>query len=332
MNQFFINNHNIHRFMLKLLSSRAIYALREETGNFYWDRYTTETVGLINIGKYRSITSIKQFFFPVQEFLSDIKSHPLAIVGPKSCDLHLLNTSDKIFLEGMFADDFYKHKRSDALIISSDCTDCKLSCFCTKMDITPYPQKNYDINLSPIKEGYVVDCVSNIGEELIRQSPNLFQKAIEQQLHEKEKNRKDLTEKVKKQNEKFKWEEPLMTVEKNMVSKLWKDEIAKSCVECDGCRYVCGSCYCFLLGETKDFYSKIRTWDSCQSAGYGRVAGGANPRKEKFQRLQNLYNCKMIYRKKNFGNYACSGCGRCIEVCPAKIDIRESLQRITNDE
>lgn len=331
MTQYFIHNHNLQRFLLKVLSSRTFYALSGSGGIYSWSRFSTETVGSLEVGKYRAASPVKQFMFPVEELLAGVKPHPVAIMGVKSCDIHLLATSDNIFLGGVAADDFYKQKRADALIISADCTDCLESCFCVKMGVNPYPEKNFDINLSPIKEGFVVECGSNIGENLIGQSPNLFQKAIDQQIHEKAKNRKAMIEKIARQNERFSWKNPKEITEKNSGAKIWKENIAKPCVECDGCRWVCGSCYCFLLGETRNLSDKIRTWDSCQSAGYGRVASGANPMKEKSQRLENYYNCKFLYRYKNFGKFACSGCGRCIDVCPGKIDIRESLEKLYKD-
>lgn len=332
MTQYFINKHNLHRFLLKVLSKGLLYSLKDNKGDYFWKRFSPEMVESLNVGKYRAIAPIKQFFFPSEELLDEPRSHHTTLLGVKSCDIHLLYTADNIFLSGVAVDDFYRRKRSDTIIISVDCTDVRPSCFCVKMGVNPYPEKNFDINLSPIKEGYVVTYGSNIGENFISESPNLFQKAIEQQIHEKEKNRKEMIEKVSRQNEKFSWKNPKEIVEKTFGTKLWKENISKTCVECDGCRWVCGSCYCFLLGETKNLWNKKRTWDSCQSPGYARVAGGANPMREKARRLQNYYDCKLVYRHKNFGLYACSGCGRCIEVCPGKIDIRESLQKLVSEK
>jgi ferredoxin len=328
--QYFINRQNLSRFLLKVLSARSLFALKEKSADYEWAKFSTDTVEHVVTGRYRAAIPPKMFFFPPSEVLDSPEPFPSAVLGVKSCDIRLLHTSDGIFLGGSAEDDFYKRKRADTLLISADCTDCKDTCFCVKMGLNPWPEKNFDINLSPIAEGFVVECGSNIGEDLVRQSPNLFQKAIDQQTREKEKNRRAVAEKVAAQNSRFDWREPSEIVAASENSTLWKDgSISKTCVECDGCRWVCGSCYCFLLGETQGFWDKTRTWDSCQSAGYARVAGGSNPRREKYQRLRNYYMCKLVYRPKNFGLLACSGCGRCIEVCPGKIDIRESLQKLS---
>ncbi len=339
---YFINKSNLSRFFLKLFASRRLFGLKtsKDITQYEWCEYSSLTIDSLDVGKYRALEPAKMFFFPSSELLSssDDKSggvgaegnRPLVVVGLKSCDIRLFHTSDNIFLGGVAEDDFYKQKRSPAIFISADCTDCRESCFCTKMGLNPWPEKNFDINLSPVGDGYVVECGSNIGEDMVRQSPNLFQKAIDQQIREREKNRKEIYDKVSGQNAGYTWKEPSKLVEENFLSNLWQEDIARTCVECDGCRWACGSCYCFLLGETDNFWDKFRTWDSCQSAGYARVAGGANPRREKYQRLRNYYMCKLVYRPKNFSLYACSGCGRCIEVCPGKIDIRKTLEKLNS--
>ncbi|MBU2567948.1 MAG: 4Fe-4S dicluster domain-containing protein, partial [Elusimicrobia bacterium] len=67
------------------------------------------------------------------------------------------------------------------------------------------------------------------------------------------------------------------------------------------------------------------TWDACHYTSYGRMAGGSNPRHKLFERFRNRYQCKFNFRRENFGVYACTGCGRCFEVCPGKIDIRKVM-------
>jgi len=41
------------------------------------------------------------------------------------------------------------------------------------------------------------------------------------------------------------------------------------------------------------------------------------------QRFRNRYLCKLQLMERNFDIFGCTGCGRCIEVCPAGIDIRK---------
>ncbi|MBN1270235.1 MAG: 4Fe-4S dicluster domain-containing protein, partial [Kiritimatiellae bacterium] len=73
-------------------------------------------------------------------------------------------------------------------------------------------------------------------------------------------------------------------------------------------------------------------WDSCLFKNFARVAGGANPRSHRAERLLNRFD-----KKFNFfpgvleGLYACDGCGRCIEACTGQIDIRDVLKRAVDE-
>jgi len=113
---------------------------------------------------------------------------------------------------------------------------------------------------------------------------------------------------------------------------MWEEE-AKACVECGACTLICPTCHCFLLYDQKDEarMARLRVWDSCMFKGYARVAGGANPRPKLWMRLRNRFDKKFDYFPKVADFYACTGCGRCISACPAKIDIRKVLKRLVEN-
>jgi sulfhydrogenase subunit beta (sulfur reductase) len=112
---------------------------------------------------------------------------------------------------------------------------------------------------------------------------------------------------------------------------LWEKHCA-TCVTCGACTHACPTCHCFILVDIPigEKYPKMKYWDSCQYTGYARVAGGANPKKERFQRFQNRYYCKLDFKPENFQVLACTGCGRCIAACQGKIDIRKVLRDFTS--
>lgn len=329
----YINVRNWQNFLLNQIDRYNIFSLfssaKDDNVEYNYSLLSAENLNNTVVGKYRSAVPVKSFFFPPAEKITsfDVKK-PKILIGVKACELAHLKLLDAMFLGGEYRDTVYEDARKNTIIISTDCTACKDSCFCSIIRGQPYPVSGFDINLRPIGDDFVVEILSEQGKELVDKNKQLFQDSVQDHIDESEKNRIIVNENILKINKDFAPALGGMLNEsvKPSRSDLWK-EIAKECVECGGCRFFCSTCYCFLIGEQKNF-EKFRLWDACQFKGYARVAGGANPRPAKEKRYKNLYSCKIDYRFANFGFYACTGCGRCIEVCPAEIDIRKVLTQI----
>lgn len=248
----------------------------------------------------------------------------------KACDLASLPIMDYVFKEGDFQDPLYIGNRENTIIISSDCTDCLETCFCTLVDNNPYPEKDFDINLSEIGPqnggGFILTVATEKGEKIL--DKNLLQEPTENQLKEAEANRENIKNKVRTQvaNQGYNVITSLQkAVMDNFESDVWK-EVTETCVECGGCNFVCPTCHCFILSDHDK--ERYRQWDACQYKGFALVAGGANPRKKLHERLRNRYVKKFDFFQKNIELSACTGCGRCIAACIGKIDIRETLKKL----
>lgn len=248
------------------------------------------------------------------------------ISGLKACDLASLPILDFVFLKGDFIDPVYSANRENAVIISSDCTDCLETCFCTLVGNNPYPEKDFDINVSPVRDGYILTVATEKGEKML--DKKILQEPTENQLKMVEINREKIKDKVGTQvagqgyNIITNFQNTVMG---NFDSPVW-EEVTKTCVECGGCNLVCPTCHCFILSDRNE--ERYRQWDACQYKGFALVAGGANPRKRLHQRLRNRYVKKFDFFQKNIGLYACTGCGRCISACIGKIDIREVVRKL----
>ena len=72
-----------------------------------------------------------------------------------------------------------------------------------------------------------------------------------------------------------------------------------------------------LAGTTSE---RHRVWDSCFSAEYSYIHGGA-VRESTRSRYRQWMTHKLAAWKDQFGTSGCVGCGRCITWCPAAIDI-----------
>jgi ferredoxin len=189
----------------------------------------------------------------------------------------------------------------------------------------PYPTKKFDIDLSPITGGYLVEVGSDKGKTLINENPELFMDAYKIQIDEKELNRKKMGKLLDEKNAKFFLRHEISDSHKaNLMNKIWK-RLTKDCVECSACNLICPTCTCFLLldqAKEKD-NERYKVWDACLKSSYAKVAGGVNARGKLYERLQNRYQCKFDYSFDRLGRYTCVGCGRCIDGCAGNIDMRK---------
>jgi NAD-dependent dihydropyrimidine dehydrogenase PreA subunit len=246
----------------------------------------------------------------------------LILLGARGCDLEALEVLDRVFLEGEFRDPFYETRRRQLLLISADCTSCGETCFCTLVKGQPYPTKLFDLNLTPIEDGFVVEVGSEQGKRLVEENQELFDaNQAEAKAEAKAKVRNRTLALLTEKNQAYRLKMDLVESHKrNLENRTAWRRLTKDCVECSACNFICPSCSCFLLLDSRQ--SRDKVWDACLKAGYARVAGGANSRPKLYERLQNRYHCKFDYSFDRLGRYTCVGCGRCIDGCAGNIDMR----------
>lgn len=322
-------------------SETANYSIKKGAQRFYkeYDKFTDD----ITIGEVRTFEPLKAFFVAAREKVAQDFSpeaphsddKPFALVGVKNCDLKQgFKVQDHVFKNHDFQDPFYIRKREENIIIAADCTCTIDTCFCLAAGNQPYPEENFDINLSQVGDGFIVEAApTKRAQKLLDKHHALFDNAKDYQLSERKAQRqkviKKVEENIKENNipsyDSFKKD----IIEKNWESDIWMDE-SKTCVECGACTVICPTCHCFLLYDqkNKEKMERLRIWDSCMIKDYARVAGGANPRPKLWMRLRNRFEKKFDFFPKVGNFYACTGCGRCVSACPAMIDIREVLVRL----
>ena len=338
----YLSRDNLFRFLDALTSGYAVYVPVKKNEQRFYKKYLSPSEDII-IGEVRTFEPLKAFFHRARgivahNFSDDIPhsdDKPFAIVGVKACDLKGFKIQDHVFKDDDYPDPFYIKNREQNLIISADCTCAIDTCFCL-VGSKPYPQEDFDINLSQVEKGFVVEVGSEKGQEIIDKNPSLFELASESMISEKDRKREAVISEVEKniaENNVPKEEQLEGAVERNFESDIWGDE-AQTCVECGACNTICPTCHCFLLADQKDGKHLVRSrlWDSCMIKDFARVAGGANPRPRLWMRLRNRFEKKFDFFPKVASVYACTVCGRCITACPAKIDIRKVLKRLVNNE
>jgi len=232
------------------------------------------------------------------------------IFGIRPCDAHGIALMDKPFLASP-EDTLWKEKRDKTALVGLACTKPCAECFCTSMGSGPHDSTGMDIMLTPLGQGFAVQGITEKGKKLLSQAGTQERDFSPPKLPEvKVVNSKGVTEAVRR----------------NFNHAYW-DRLADRCLHCNACAYVCPTCYCFDIRDYQEGErtERVRSWESCQSPGFIRAAGGHNPRPAKGARLRQRFAHKLLYFADIFGAVKCTGCGRCVKACPVNIDIREVI-------
>ena len=341
MKQKFLKKENFERFIGILADVYQVYYLqKDKKGSLHLTKFSDELKDIV-VGEVRPFEPLKNFFFLTREKVVDgyrdsekvkeTSSKPFCILGVKNCDLSGFAILDYAFMDGDFKDPFYIKNRENNLIVAADCTKAIDTCFCHALGHQHYPEEHYDILLSELREGYLIEVATKKGSRLMEKQTGLFnnatQKHIDERDHIREHTGMEVEENIKE------YEIPRHTdfkdiIKENLESEIWEREV-ENCVECGSCNVVCPTCHCFYLVDARQNNNKevrYKIWDSCMYGRFALVAGGANPRSHLWMRLRNRFEKKFDFFPEVSGYYACTGCGRCFSGCPAKIDIRKILK------
>ena len=350
-----LDQNKLSDFLQALCGNRTVYALVKMEDQYHLVRADEWHAGKHTLGSFRPVEPLKSLVFRPREFLGHIAtpfdaaqgrhSEPSSlqeriVIGVKNCDLAALKIHDHVFLKTEPVDPFYAEAREKTIIVSCDCTDAREVCFCPAVGEQPYAREGFDINISPVSSGFVVESGSERGEKLLKDVEQHLEPADEAIVKDRDKKRAEMTQRVCDLAAKKGLQcgtDFQKAIQKTSESELWED-FAEDCVECGACNFICCTCHCFLLsdgdshaasrGTSKDKVpARVKQWDSCLYMNFARVAGGANPRKHRAERLYNRFDKKFNFFREILGKYACNGCGRCIEACAGKIDIREVLSK-----
>ena len=327
--------------LLDALAERMdLYIPKNAGSHFVYSRYDPSANVMVEDNNIRTCTPSKEFLFPLRELaavfpepLEPKEIEPYAIFGLKDCDLRSIEILDKVFREEEFEDPFYVKRREKMFIISSDCSNPADSCFCSVLNGRPFAESGFDLNISKVNGGYVVESDSPKGDDFITTNLELFIQAGDEVLTQRDTQRAETQQQLEQNNSDLKFDVPVNEIVENSQDSEVFDEEAKTCVECQACTRVCPTCHCFYLYDTKkeNYFSKMKMWDSCMRIAYPEVAGGANPRKVLGDRLKHRFMHKFSYFLERYGLNMCVGCGRCVDAEAGDVDIRQVLKKLNEE-
>ena len=320
-----------------IAEQRNLYVPSSEEDHFSFARYDPGQGQEVAFNELRVCQPVKQFLFPLREIAAVFPEpvegsgvRPFAVYGLKDCDLRSIEILDKVFAEEEFCDPSYLDRREKMLIISSDCYNPSESCFCLMMDGDVFPQKGYDLNISKIKDGYIIQAGSDKGIMLLRENESLFADVPHAAISERDSNRAQARKQLEKNLADYQFDVPInQIINEGCQSDIFDNE-SKGCVECQACTRICPTCHCFFLYDKKqeDYYQKMKIWDSCVRLDYSTVAGGENPRKLLTNRTLHRLMHKFVFFLERYGIQMCVGCGRCIDGCAGETNIRDMIKKL----
>lgn len=274
----------------------------------------------------------KSFIFPRSEVMFEFDGEravevfdenlPMVVFGLRPCEGRAISFLEKFFVENTPADPVVRRRREKITFVGLACDSPAETCFCRAVGGGPYEKKGLDVLLMEVENGFLGEAVSERGERFLTGFPA----ATEKEEKEAERRKKEAEGKIALRIDL----ERLKTVLDNGYNLPVWERLALECVNCGACTFLCPTCHCFDVADetVRGKKLRMRVWDSCQFALYSQHGSGHNPRLDPAKRYRNRVMDKFKYTVDMVGEVSCVGCGRCVRVCPAGIDIRQVVQEI----
>jgi len=322
----------------------ASYRLRDEPGAGYFD---------FVVGPH----SLKNYLFPPRETVLELTRSdgawrtepapaapsPLAVIGPRSCDLHALEVQDRVFLHGPYVDRAYQARREALFLAAVNCRRAAATCFCHSMQTGPAVGLPVDLALTETDDSFYVEIGSPRGAQAM--SPVRCTPATAEQIDDARRIPAELEKKMHARSsapvpEGRPRPRSLDTdgirdlLLGNLDHPRWS-EVAERCLACANCTMVCPTCFCSSVEEvadlTGDHVRRERSWASCFSGEHSAMNSGVVRNTIAAQYRQWLTH-KLASWIDQFGTSGCVGCGRCITWCPVGIDLTEEVAAIRGEK
>jgi formate hydrogenlyase subunit 6/NADH:ubiquinone oxidoreductase subunit I len=284
-------------------------------------------------------TSWKRFLFPPQASimharlddegwhfdLAEVQTPRYSFLGVRACDLAAIEVQDRVFTAGEYVDPIYQQLREQALVIVVECNRTAATCFCHAWGTGPRCRSGFDLAMTELDDGFLVDCGSERGQAVLDKLPlapasPAHRHAAEEQISETEQS-------LTKRFEVGGVAELLM---RNLEHPAW-DDVAERCLSCTNCTMVCPTCFCSSVDDVQDLsddsVERVRRWDSCFNERLSYTCGGT-ARPDIRSRYRQWLTHKLATWHDQFDTSGCVGCGRCITWCPVGIDLTEEVEQI----
>ncbi len=267
---------------------------------------------------------------------------PVAVIGPRSCDLHALKVQDRVFLDSGYVDPAYKARRENLFVVAVNCRRAAATCFCHSMKTGPAATFGYDLAVTELDDGFVVEIGNERGAEVIGAAH--WSPCAMAQVEEARALPARLKNEMNQRPANAAGDEPrgryLDTTDihdlllNSLEHPRW-DDVAERCLACANCTMVCPTCFCSSVDDVTDLsgdhVQRERSWASCFTAEHSYMSSGT-VRNSTRSRYRQWLTHKLATWIDQFDTSGCVGCGRCITWCPVGIDLTEEVAAIKGDQ
>ena len=277
----------------------------------------------------------KRFLFPPRELLATMhrnggvraepapeEARPYAFVGLRSCDLHAIAVQDRVFMD---LDPSYRRRRERAVFIGVNCEVPGGTCFCASMETGPRCSIGFDLALTELDDGFLVEEGTPRGTDLLSAVQTREATAIEVEEVERVAERASAA-----MGRVLDTSDLPDLLYRNRTHPRWKD-VAERCLACGNCTNACPTCFCHDVVDdvslSGDEATRTREWATCFSSEYSWAAGEVI-RPTHVGRYRQWLTHKFASWIDQYGTSGCVGCGRCITWCPVGIDVTEEIVAI----
>ena len=295
----------------------------------------------VDLDTLKSVKSPKDVFFPQSETLytcirdgkklkvepEALKEQDFVVFGMKACDLKGVEVLDRVFLSDP-VDSFYAARRDHGTIVSMACHEPEETCFCKVFGV--------DAATWMIGDDLYWKPETEKGQKLTENLADLLEKAedagSEAAVGEEQEKIRTIIEKLPYSNLSLEGWNGDVLMEK-FESPVW-EKLYKPCLACGTCTFVCPTCQCYDIKDydTGHGVQRYRCWDSCMYSDFTMMAHGNNRTSQK-ERFRQRFMHKLVYfPANNDGMYSCVGCGRCVEKCPAALNIVKVVKAFQEEE
>ncbi|HIY55511.1 MAG TPA: 4Fe-4S dicluster domain-containing protein [Candidatus Dorea merdavium] len=302
----------------------------------------------VDLDTLKTVKSPKDVFFPQSETLytcyregkklsvepETLKEQDFVVFGMKACDIKGVEVLDRVFLSDPI-DTFYAARRDHGTIVALACHEPEETCFCKVFGVdAAHPAA--DVAAWMVEDTLYWKPETEKGQKLTEKLADLLEKAedagSETAVAEEEKKIRSIIEELPYSHLSLEGWNGDVLMEK-FESPLW-EELYKPCLACGTCTFVCPTCQCYDIKDydTGHGVQRYRCWDSCMYSDFTMMAHGNNRTTQK-ERFRQRFMHKLVYfPANNEGMYSCVGCGRCVEKCPASLNIVKVVKAFQEKE